>query len=97
MLNEQGYPLEAYDFYNHVEFEEHFSEAEIAIDEMSSDVDYEEHLNDEQRKVIKHHLDGASGAIYQARELFQQIVDAKIEASAAYFEAEEKAEMAGTE
>lgn len=95
MLNEDGYPLSQEDFYNHAEFEDHFLEAEQAIDEMISDVQGEEYLNSDQKKAITYILDGASGAIYQARENFQEIVDAKIAASEAEFAAQQAGEEAG--
>lgn len=94
MLNEDGYPLSKEDFYSYAEFEDHFTEAESAIDEMIWAVEHE-NLNATQQKAIKHYLDGASGAIYQAREKFEEILDAMIIASEAEFEAQQAGEEAG--
>lgn len=94
-LNEQGYPLNEVDFSGWEDFERHWAEVEQTLSELEDDVNYEEYLNDEQKKAIAHHLDGAVGNIYLARELFQEIVEVKIAESEKEFDAQEKAEEVG--
>jgi hypothetical protein len=96
MLNSQGYPLNEVDFCGWEDFEAHWAEVEMALGELEADVDGEEYLNAEQKKAIIHHLDGAVGNIYQAREAFQEMVEVKIEQSEKEFDAQEKAEEVGT-
>ena len=95
MLNSQGYPLNEVDFYGWDDFERHWAEVEMALGELEADVDGEEYLNAEQKKAIIHHLDGAVGNIYQARELFQEIVETKMKESEKEFDAQEAGEEAG--
>lgn len=96
MLNSRGYPLNEVDFSGWEDFERHWAEVEVTLSDLEDDVQNEEYLNEEQKKAIVHHIDGALGNIYLARELFQQVVEVKIAESEKEFDAQEKAEEVGT-